>query len=254
MKDLSKISGLPIKLNGSCLEYDRAVFETEPQSRTYEEAKPVYLEKGLADRDLYYMYRYFEKRDDEQIFEESRAEYDITVIKPGKIGPEMIKTVGHYHAAVPNTDITYPEVYEVLEGEITYLLQTEPDEKNEVDIVIVEAKTGDKVIVPPGYGHVSINRSNVTAVSSNIQRRDLPASANYDAFKEKNGAALYYDGKDWTENYNYTIRSKKIVTPKEKPDWGLEADKPLYRAFIEDPDKFKWLTEPQNYDFNDTWR
>lgn len=254
MKDLSKISGLPIKLNGSRLEYDQALFETEPKARTYEEAKPVYLEKGLENRDLYYMYRYFEGRDDGWVFEKNHAEYDITVINPGKIGPEMIKTVGHYHAAVPNTNITYPEVYEVLEGEITYLLQTEPNKKNEVDVIIVEAKTGDKVIVPPNYGHVSINRGNVTAVSSNIQRRDLPANANYDAFKEKNGAALYYDGKEWTENYNYIIRSKKIVTPKEKPDWGIEIGKPLYRAFIENPDRFKWLTEPQNYNFSNIWK
>lgn len=252
MKDLSKISGLDIKLNGSKLEFNFSEFHTEPKARSYEEAKNVYLEKAAQEKDLYYMYRYFEAEKDEPTFEGNKCEYDITVIKPGKIGPEMIKTVGHYHASVPGTEISYPEVYEVIEGEITYLFQTEPDDKNEVDVLIVEAKAGDKVIVPPNYGHVSINRSNVTAVSSNIQRRDLPASANYDAFKEKNGAALYYDGKDWTENYNYTVRTRKYVTPKERPEWGLTKE-PLYTSFIKNPEKFGWLTEPQKYDFSDIW-
>jgi glucose-6-phosphate isomerase len=253
MKDLEKESGLNIKLNDNQLVYDEHVFETEPKPRTYEEAKDVYLEKSAPDQVLYNMYRYFEAEKDAPTFEESKAEYDITIIRPGKIGPEPIKTVGHYHAEVPGTDITYPEVYEVIEGEITYLLQTMPDAEQNVDVVIIEAKVGDKIVVPPGYGHVSINRGNVTAVSSNIQRRDLPASANYDAIKETNGAALYFTGVEWTENYNYKVRSLKHVTPLAKAEFGLSKDKPLYTSFISDPKKYEWLTEPQNYDFSDIW-
>jgi glucose-6-phosphate isomerase len=253
MKDLHKTSGLDIKLDGSKLVYDDRVFEVEPKTRTYEDAKDVYLEKSAPNQDLYYMYRYFEAEKDANIFESNKAEYDITVILPGKIGPELIKTVGHYHADVPGTNITYPEVYEVIEGEITYLLQTMPDKNNSVDVVIIEAHAGDKVVVPPGYGHVSINRGNEVAVSSNIQRSDLPASANYDAIKETNGAALYFTGDQWQENYNYTIKSKKFVSPVPKPEWGITKVRPLYESFIEDPEKFKWLTEPQNYDFGDVW-
>jgi glucose-6-phosphate isomerase len=254
MKNLHEASGLDIKLENNHLIYDERLFPVEPKSRTYEEAKDVYLEKSAPKQELYFMYRYFEKESDADLFENNRCEYDITVLKTGKVGPEPIKTVGHYHAEVPGTEISYPEVYEVITGEITYLLQTKPNADNEVDVVIVEAKAGDKVIVPPNYGHISINRGAETAVSSNIQRRDLPASADYDAFSEKNGGALYFDGSDWTENYNYTVRSKRIVRPKPKPEWGIVADKPLYTSFVENPEKFTWLTEPQRYNFDNIWK
>lgn len=253
MNDLSSKSGLDVKIDGAKLIYDQSIFEVEPKARSYEEAKEVYLEKGAKAQDLYYMYRYFEATKDLKTFEEHQAEYDITVLAPGKIGPEPIKTVGHYHGLVPGTEITYPEAYEVIEGEITYLLQSKPNADNEVDVVIVEAVAGDKVVVPPNYGHISMNRGENVAVESNVQMRDLPASADYGSFAERNGAALYYDGENWLENYNYVVRSKKTVKPKEKPGWGLTKNKPLYTAFIENPEKFKWLTEPQNYDFGDIW-
>jgi glucose-6-phosphate isomerase len=253
MKDLEKQSGLDIKLDGDKLVYDKHVFEVDPKTRTYADAKDVYLEKSALNQDLYFMYRYFEDTGDAPVFEANKAEYDITVIKSGEIGPEPIKTVGHYHATVPGTEVTYPEVYEIIEGEITYLLQTAPDDKQAVEVVIIEAKAGDKVIVPPGYGHISINRGLSVAVSSNIQRSDLPASANYDTIKETNGAALYFTGDGWQENYNYKVHSLRHVTPKEKPEWGILKNKPLYTSFIENPGSFKWLNEPQNYDFSDVW-
>lgn len=253
MKNLQKESGLPISIDGNNLIYNKAIFPIEPKTRSYEDAKDVYLEKNAKNQDLYYMYRYFEG-DKAKIFEENKSEYDITVLKNGKIGPEPIKTVGHYHSNVPEAEISYPEVYEVIAGEITYLLQSKPSKDDKVDVIIIEAKTGDKIVVPPNYGHVSINRGNSVAISSNIQRRDLPASADYNTLAKTNGAALYYDGKDWAENYNYQIASCQIVHPKDKPEWGLEKNKPLYTSFTESPEKFKWLIEPQCFDFSDVWQ
>ena len=39
------------------------------------------------------------------------------------LGSEYVKTVGHYHPPVPGTDVSYPEIYQVLDGSATYLLQ-----------------------------------------------------------------------------------------------------------------------------------
>jgi glucose-6-phosphate isomerase len=253
MKDLKPISGLEIKLEDIGLTYDQNVFPVEPKTRTYEEAKDVYLEKEAGNKDLYYMYRYFEKENNVGMFEENDTEYDITVIEPGMEGPEYIKTAGHYHGYVPGTELTYPEVYEVIDGNIEYLIQTKPDMESNVDVVVITAKVGDKVVVPPGYGHVSINVGDVRAVSSNLQKRDLPASADYETYKLNNGGALYRSKEGWENNKNYNIRSLKKVTPKEKPEWGLTKDKPLYSSFIETPEKFLFLTRPQDFDFSDIW-
>jgi glucose-6-phosphate isomerase len=253
MKDLKLKSGLSVKLLDIGLTYDQNEFPVEPKVRTYIEAKDVYLEKEAEEQDLYYMYRYFEKEKDAEIFEKNNAEYDLTLIKSGRIGPELIKTAGHYHEYVPDTDITYPELYEVISGKIEYLIQTKPDAENNVDVVIITAEEGDKIVVPPNYGHISINVGDEPAVSSNLQRRDLPANADYESFKVSNGGALYRTKTGWENNRNYVIASLKKVAPKEKPDWGLEKNKPLYTAFIENPAKFKWLMEPNNFDFTDIW-
>lgn len=253
MKDLKDISGLDIKLEDIGLAFDQNEFPVEPKVRTYLEAKDVYLEKEAEEQDLYYMYRCFEREEDRKKFEKSQIEYDLTLIKAGEIGLERIKTVGHYHDYVPNTEITYPEVYEVIEGEIDYLLQTKPDTEGHVNVVIVSAKKGDKIIVPPNYGHISINIGEIPAVSSNLQKLDLPETADYETVKLNSGGALYRKGSDWVNNNNYVISSLKKVKPKEKPEWGLEKEKPLYTSFIENPEKFGWLTEPQNYNFTDVW-
>lgn len=253
MKDLKTVSGLDIKLEDIGLTYDQNIFAVEPKPRTYDEARDIYLEKSAEEQELYWAYRYFEASDDTDKFEQAQLEYDITVIKNGSIGPELIKTFGHYHAYVPGTQITYPEVYEVIDGEIEYLLQTKPDADGIVDVVIVSAQKGDKVVVPPNFGHISVNVGQEFCVSSNLQKRDLPAGADYESFRVNNGGAMYRTQNGWENNLNYTVRSLKKVVPREKPEWGLTKNKPLYASFIETPDQFKFLTEPQNYNFSDVW-
>ena len=112
---------------------------------------------GAEDFDLYFMFRdlYLSRADKEKLLAQG-LRYDITIIPPAMLGKEYIKTAGHYHPLVPGGAVTYPELYEVLEGEALYLLQSE----DHSDVAVVHASAGDKVLVPPGYGHVSINRSN----------------------------------------------------------------------------------------------
>lgn len=253
MKDFKERAGIEIKFEDIGLVYNQNEFPVEQKTRTFAEAKEVYQVKNAEDRDLYYMYRYFEGITEAQKFVDNDVEYDITVLAPGKVGEEFIKTAGHYHGYVPNTNLSYPEVYEVIDGEIEYLLQTKPDAEDNVDVVIVLAKAGEKVVVPPNYGHVSINVCNDFSVSSNLQKRDLPATADYETFKVYEGGAVYRTEQGWQNNPQYNIRSIKKVTPKEKPEWGLTKETPLYVSFTNSPEKFKFLTEPQNFNFSDVW-
>lgn len=250
IKDLREISGIDIKLESTGLVYDQNMFPVEPKVRLFDDAKPVYLSEETPEAELYYMYRYFEAVQDAQVFTDWDVEYDITAINKGEVGQEYIKTVGHYHSYVPNTILTYPEVYEVINGRIEYLLQTKPDMEGNVDVIIVEATEGDKVVVPPGYGHVSVNVGEEIAISSNIQKRDLPSSADYGSFENFRGGALYRKKSGWENNPAYRIRSIKKVIPKEIPDWGLEKDTPLYHAFVQNPAKFAYITNPKDFDFS----
>jgi glucose-6-phosphate isomerase len=254
MIDLKNISGLEIRMEESGhLVYDGKTFSAIPSIRMSSAGKSVYLKKNTEEQDLYYMYRYFEKVKDIQVFLENKLEYDVTVIKNGVIGDEYIKTIGHYHGMVPDQAITYPEVYEVIQGNIDYILQTQPINNNEVDVIIVRAETGDKIVVPPNYGHVSVNTGKNIAVSSNVQMRDLPASSDYDFYTRFEGAAIYEKVDEFCNNPHYIVRSMRMVKAKDCPEFGLFKNKSLYNSIIEDPKMFDFMVNPQNYDFSNVF-
>ncbi len=60
-------------------------------------------------------------------------------------------------ARVPEASLHYPELYEVLKGDANYLLQRAQNEERVDEVILVKATRGDKVIIPPNYGHVTIN-------------------------------------------------------------------------------------------------
>jgi glucose-6-phosphate isomerase len=63
----------------------------------------------------------FEK--DRNLFNKYDFRYDITVILPGEINGESKKTSGHYHGSISKQAFTYPEIYQVLEGDAAFVLQ-----------------------------------------------------------------------------------------------------------------------------------
>ena len=82
--------------------------------------------------------------------------------------------------------IGYPELYEVLEGIAHFLLQTNALD----DVVLIEARKGDIVVIPPGYGHVTINPTLVeTLIMANLVSTAF--SSDYTWYDTMHGAAYY---------------------------------------------------------------
>jgi glucose-6-phosphate isomerase len=206
----------------------------------------IYDNNWLSDQkdvDLYYMYRDISfSEEDERIIEENRLRYDITVIPPGRLGVEYVKTYGHYHPTVCE-NMTYPELYEVLKGEAHYLLQRGKDKIT--DVIVIRAKEGDKVLIPPDYGHVTINPSDKTLVMSNWVCRDF--SSIYDPIKEMGGAAYFelIDG-SFIPNENYDdLPGIRFLPPITCPEVGL-GKKPIY-TLIREPSKLSYLRNPAGF-------
>ncbi len=96
-----------------------------------------------------------------------------------------MKTKGHYHPD-NSAGVGYPELYEVIEGIAHFLLQ----KKTLDDIVLVEAEKGDIVVIPPGYGHVTINPSeDKTLVLANLVSTAFVSD--YSVYEALHGAAQY---------------------------------------------------------------
>jgi len=211
--------------------------------------------KNAENDDLYYMYRGLSlSKKDEATMLENHLRYDITVIPPKALGCEFVKTAGHYHPFVPETELSYTELYEVLKGEAHYILQKK-ENGDITDMVVIEAKEGDKVIIPPNYGHVTINPSNKTLRMSNWVSSDF--SSIYDPIKEKCGAA-YFEDKDgnFIKNKNYDNLPKiRFLKPsnyvKAASKVGLSKDKEMYGLIRKDTNLLDYLNKPQDFDFED---
>jgi len=195
--------------------------------------------------ELYYMYRELSlSKNDALMMKEHGLRYDITVIPPRMLGCEFVKTAGHYHPAVPGTDTTFPEIYEVLSGEAQYLMQKPEDDKI-VDVIMVKASAGDKVVIPPGYGHLTINASNKVLKMANWVARDFESI--YAPIKEKGGGAYFILEKGIVKNPRYEevpeIRYGKPFNVKEA---GFEKNREMY-GLVRDIKKLEFLTKPEEY-------
>lgn len=145
--------------------------------------------KSAPNLEVYYMYRGLSANPkDKQTMDNGNLRYDITIIIPRMFGAEYPKTLGHEHAAVNRTNLTYPEIYEILQGEGKFLLQ-----KRSGDMIkgayVVEARQGEKVIIPPAYAHVTINASGQELIIANWSEKNF--KSDYRPIKEKKGACYY---------------------------------------------------------------
>lgn len=191
------------------------------------------------NKDLYFMYR--QTHASENDLEKMKAaglRYDITIIPPGKLGEEYNKTYGHYHPLSPSK-IAYPEVYQVLKGNAVYVLQKE-DMKQ---FVVTEASKGDIVLIPPGYGHVTINRYEEELVAANWVS-DLFTS-DYDLIKQKRGFMYYMTEEGFIKNKCYEKHPQiTYEDPKDISKIGLESGKDMY-SLIKTLDTLDFLNRPE---------
>lgn len=251
MIDLGKISGLPLTLSeeGLLKAEKEGLCLPNPALRKVEDLLPVLLESSNLEhaKVAYYMYRNIHIKDDSPLFKYSELRYDITVIFPGILGKEPTKTLGHYHSRAEFSPYTYPEIYEVLAGEAVFLLQKR-NGATISDVVVVKALPGDKLLVPPDYGHVTINSGNTILVTSNLMATS--ATSDHRDYIEKRGAVYHLiKGEEelvFQPNFRYgVLPSIREIKPCLSENLCLFTEFSLYESFVKNPAKFRYLVNPQ---------
>ncbi len=225
------------------LRFDLEPFR--PDVRRLFDMHDVLYDRKLAARrkenpDIYYMYRGLSlKPQDKKIMLDRRIRYDVTVLLPIMLGKEFPKTVGHYHPQV-SPGYSYTEVYQVLEGEAHWLIQRR-NGTSISDVACVTAKEGDVFIIPPNYGHVSINPTKQPLIMANWVADNF--SSDYKPIAEKGGAAYFEAVGGFVENLRYGnvpgLRFLKQVDVFEVED--------MY-DLIKTPEKLDFLNFPQKFD------
>jgi glucose-6-phosphate isomerase len=201
--------------------------------------------RSADNMELYYMYRdLYRDASDHEVIREHDLSYDITVIPPRMLGREYVKTAGHYHPHVPGTGLSYTEVYQVLEGKATYLLQKQEGDRI-TDVMVYNAEKGDCVLIPPDYGHITINSSGETLKMANWVHRDF--SSIYDTIKKLSGGAYYLLADGFVRNASYQdVPPIRFMNVMDYPELGLFAGKDMY-GLVNDISRLEFLGEPQDY-------
>lgn len=222
--------------------------EIYPHARTLREMQSVVCDKAwlrTADLDqaLYLMYRDCVLPEDRQIAQQLAVRYDITVLLPVRLGRECNKTKGHYHSEY-KPGLCYPELYQVLEGEAHVLLQKRSGETIS-DVVLIIAHEGEIVLVPPNYGHITINPSEKALKMANwISTR---VRSFYEPFEQKGGGAYFElcDGQ-LIPNLNYrALPPVRVVSAREYPELGLHHGQLVYEL-IKTPERLRFLSYPDS--------
>lgn len=234
-------AGLNLEIKNGKLFFDGV--PVEPTLRTSEEMKDVFSgEVAEADEIIYLMHRNLCNNAHAWMMVQYNVRYDVTVIFPRMLGNEFAKTLGHYHSV--SKEISYPEVYEVLAGKAHFLLQKVGGNHVE-DAVVLEAGEGEAVIVPPGYGHVTINPTNEIVVVSDLQ--SASTKADYGPIKKLHGAAYFETRGGFVKNPNYTNHALRIIKAGGIKEKYLGAKRPIYTIFVTSPEKFSFLNNPEKF-------
>lgn len=246
-------SGLRVELSDS-MDLRVEGKTLSPDVRTVKQMRPVLLDaNGLNDAQAtYFMYREAARESDKRLYASKSLRYDVTVVPSMMLGSEYNKTLGHYHPDSVRPPLSYPELYEVLHGTVHYLLQKRKPGSLEIDrCFLVECQAGEKAIMPPGYGHITVNKGKEVVVMDNIVERTFQSV--YEPYVARKGGAYYIavNGEEKNPNFKNLPKLERIRAPEfnrmVNPDIAdaLEVDY-SYALYLKNPDFFSWLVDPKD--------
>ena len=250
--DISIAAGFPLTLDtetgelegGGALRFGRAV-------RRLADLQPVLFEAdGVAqDTEVYWTFALLDAGPAAETLDEFDLTFSCVLLPSMKIGREFVKTQGHYHPPMPQSDVPYPEVYTHLWGEPSLLLQRrlndQPDRID--DCVLVEMRAGESITIPPGYAHILINRSPRPAAIAGLYSRAFAPL--YDPVIRVAGGAYYLIDDAATPvvpNPRYTDQpplrrlTNLAGTQFAPPDPG----RALWTSFLANPSRYEFLSDP----------
>jgi glucose-6-phosphate isomerase len=245
--------GIKLDIKGVRLEYDdlrNTLYEEgkllERDVRTVGEMKEVLLDSSFVeDKNIkkftYFMFRGAGTNKKKETFNAYNIRHDITVLLDYDLGDEYNKTLGHYHPPSPSGP-SYPELYEVLDGKALFIMQKRQG-GDRYDVKLMKAFPGDKVLIRPGYGHITVNMGKGPLILANLVDKDF--TSEYEPIRRMHGGAVYYTAKkNIIVNQNYKEMSLSLEASEVLPE-AIAKGKSIYDSYIKNPAAFEFLSKPE---------
>lgn len=229
-------------------EYGQGVFGPIVENRTLEAIRQNLMDPQSQGPEIVYSIAMdVGNNQDKQAMLERNLLYGAVTYAKGTIGKEPVRSQGHIHAVSQSCGMSTCEVYEIWSGEAyIYMQQTAHD--NPGKCYAVHAKPGDVVIVPPGWAHATI----VANLQENLTFgawcvRDF--GFDYAEVRAHQGVAWFpvVEGNQikFIANENYKKSELIIKEPRIYEEFQIEKGIPIYQQFVDNPDKFLFVSRPQ---------
>jgi glucose-6-phosphate isomerase len=173
--------------------------------------------------------------------------FGVVAYASGRLGDEPVRSQGHIHSVAPHCGWSTPELFEIWQGKaIIYAQERVEDAPGRC--IVIAAGPGDKVVVPPGWGHYVANASPETFLVFGAWC-DRQYGFDYRAVREHGGLAwfpvLAADSSiRWEPNGAYRKSELSCRRARSYPELSIEDDVPIYEQFAQDADRFQWVSDP----------
>ncbi|MEG6025043.1 glucose-6-phosphate isomerase family protein [Enterobacter hormaechei] len=171
--------------------------------------------------------------------------FGVVTYAAGTLGDEPVRSQGHVHRISQHSGWSPPELYEIWQGKaIIYMQEYVDDDPGRCFAVL--AGPGEKVLVPPRWGHATISASPNEPLTFGAWC-DREYGFEYEAVRARKGLAWYplVQGNHivWQHNSHYRPGRLQMITPRSYPEFGI-TDAPVYQQFIDDPARFQFISRP----------
>jgi glucose-6-phosphate isomerase len=246
MIDLASYAGFGVRLNPEALafEFDAGITTAPVQVRRLDEVRAL-LRDPASDgpEHLYTIYMDVRVPRLADALRSHGLGYGAVVYNHGALGREALRSQGHVHSLAPHTGVGYSELYEFWHGRGLVYMQDRAT-ADVGDVVVVEAGPGDKVAIPPGWAHATVNVGDGPMAFGAVYA--LEARLLYDPLRRLQGTAHYVlaDG-TFEANPRYaSVPAVRRTPPHRIPECGVDTGRP---ALTGDLARLDFVSRPDRY-------
>lgn len=242
--------GFAIRPEGMGFTYGDGVFGPVPELRRLDAIRPSLRHPTCAGPDIVYAIAMDVGR------EEHRADlkrrnllYGAVTYAAGQLGDEPVRSQGHVHAVSASCGASTAELYEIWSGRAVILMQ-ESDGDDPGRCFAISAGPGELVVVPPGWAHATISADPDQPLTFGawcvrdfgFDYRGVRAHTGLAWFPLLDKAGILH----FEANPRYPHRRPLVQRgTRNYHDLGLATGVPIYRQYVENPDRLMWVPQPQ---------
>jgi glucose-6-phosphate isomerase len=247
LKDLTTQSGLDLRLDEAHLALDFGAEVEHPtgEKRTLDQVRPLLADQqAKGPEHLYTIYMDIYRQQDQAALHQQKLLYGAVVYNHGLLGNERLRSQGHIHSEKAGTGLRYSEVYEFWSGHGLVYLQKECAPRV-TSAYLVSVGPGDKLVIPFGWVHLVVTLGDeVLSFGAWCAREN---KLEYEALRRLGGPAHFVqgDGSVCANPRYQSVPNVQYATPSDFPDLGIPRDRPIYTSWLEKPELYEFMANPE---------